>query len=292
MILTADLHLRRTAPRARIDDYLATQERKFRFILERARATPPLLVGGDFFHMAKPGEGLLRWVIDLLKEYNVRPIVVPGQHDLPGHSLEQINESGLGVLAAAGVIQLLTQEQFLGPGYFIEAAAYGVIPRNRKRPEPCYLNILLWHHMIINDPLWPGQVADKAPAILRKYPQFDLIVTGDNHQSFYIMDGGKRFLINPGSMMRMTAAQINHKPTIFKWENNVLTPILIPIEENVLDLSELEANKEKDERIGAFIERISTQWEVELSFQKNMEKFFQENCTDPEVKELVWRVME
>jgi DNA repair exonuclease SbcCD nuclease subunit len=293
MILAADLHLRRTTPRARTDNFFETMGRKFRFILKQAQASPPLLVAGDFFHTPRPGEGLLRWVIDLLREYKVKPIVVPGQHDLPGHSLEQIGESGLGVLAAAGVIQLLTREQFLGPGYHIEAAAYGVTPRNKKRQEPCHLNILLWHHMVINESLWPGQEADKAPAILRKYPQFDLIVTGDNHTSFTTMNGStKRWLVNPGSMMRMTAAQVNHLPHVFKYENGVVTPITIPIEPDVLDLAELEAVKDKDERISAFVDRLSSQWEAGLSFEKNVEKFFQTNKTDPEVVALVWRCLE
>lgn len=295
MILCADLHLRRTAPRARTDDYFATQERKFRFVLAQAQASPPLLVAGDFFHQPRPGEGLLRWVIDLLREYGVKPIVVPGQHDLPGHSLEQIPDSGLGVLAAAWVVHIL--EEFIQPVIILTGSeivwgcAYGQNPHPSMHDSQRF-NILLWHHMVINDPLWPGQEADKAPAILRQYPQFDLIVTGDNHTSFTTMNGStKRWLVNPGSMMRMTAAQVNHLPHVFKWENGVVTPIPIPIEKDVLDLSELESSKGRDERIAAFVDRLSTQWETGLSFEKNLENFFRENKTDPDVLEAVWRCM-
>jgi DNA repair exonuclease SbcCD nuclease subunit len=113
MILTADIHLRRTTPSVRMDNYFVAQEKKFRFILEQAQLSPPLLVAGDFFHIAKPGEGLLRWVIDLLREYRVSIICTPGQHDLPNHSIEQIGESGLGVLKSAGVITIL--EEFSQP---------------------------------------------------------------------------------------------------------------------------------------------------------------------------------
>lgn len=295
MILTADLHLRRTTSIARIDDYQSAQEKKLRFILQQAQDSGGLLlVAGDFFHVAKPGEGLLRWVIDIFKEYTVYTICAPGQHDLPGHSLQQLPESGLAVIESAVDLAVLTKDY--GPMTFddwaIWGCSYGEEP-DKSMVDTTRKNLLLWHRMVIQEKLWPGQIADKSPAILRKYNQFDLIVTGDNHQSFFDMNGKeKRFLVNPGSMMRMTAAQVNHRPTIYKWENNILTPIPIPIESDVLDLSELAQEKEKDERISAFVERLSTQWEAGLSFEKNMEKFFQENKTDSEVRELIWRCME
>ena len=158
--------------------------------------------------------------------------------------------------------------------------------------------------MVIQEPLWPGQEAEKAPAILRKYPQFDLIVTGDNHQSFALSEANQishpsmkpvivsgRFLVNPGSVMRMSAAQVDHKPTIYKWENGVVTPIPIPIEPDVLDLSELEAARDKDGRIQAFVERLSTEWEAGLSFEKNIENYFKANETPQEVQELIWKCL-
>ena len=302
MILCADLHLRKTTPRARVDDYWAAQERKFRFTLEQAQTSPPLLVAGDFFHQPRPGEGLLRWVIDLLREYKVVPVVVPGQHDLPGHSLEQIGESGLGVLAAAGVIILLTDPVevfYTNTDEVVWGTPYGQQPPNNKIEIEDFSppRILLWHHMVIQEPLWPGQEADRAPAILRKYPQFDIICCGDNHTSFCYKTApnespANHWLINPGSMMRITAAQVDHRPRIFKYENGLVESILLPIEDNVLDLSELDAVKDKDSRIQAFVERLSMEWEAGLSFEKNIEKFFTENKTDPEVQKMVWRCLE
>jgi hypothetical protein len=290
---------------------MATQERKFRFILEEAKKSPPLLIAGDFFHQSKPGPYLEQWVINLLKEYEVRPIVVPGQHDLPGHSLQQVNDSGLGVLAAAGVIELMLSEPetlcWSSFDYTVIGIPYGKLPPKGKlfQDDNTRAKVLLWHRMVINEPLWPGQVADKAPAILRKYPQFDLIVTGDNHQSFAVaeLEDAKelsstspkrkyRWLINPGSMMRMTATQVDHKPCIYKYENGAVEQIFLPIEDDVFDLTELQATKDKDERIQAFVERLNQEWEAELSFEKNLEKFFDANLTKEEVRELVWGCLE
>jgi hypothetical protein len=295
MILCSDLHIRLSIPRARIDSFFETQERKIRFLFQQAQDSDGvLLIAGDFFHIAKPGEGLLRWMISLIKEYSITIILCPGQHDLPGHSLEQISNSGIGVLESAGVIHILTKAY--GPMTFgdwaIWGCAYGEEP-DKAMVDTTRKNLILWHKMIIQEiPLWPGQIAEKAPAILRKYPQFSVICTGDNHQSFYTMNGSKRFLVNPGSITRQTAAQVDHRPHIYKWENGVLTPIPIPIEDNVLDLSELSQEKERDSRIISFVERLNSQWESSLLFEKNLEEFFNKNNVDNAVKELIWGCLE
>jgi len=307
VIFTADWHLRKNPPRSRTDDYWSVQERKLRFILKLAQESPPLLVAGDFFDQPRPGPFLECWTIKLLKEYNIRPIVVPGQHDMPGHSLDQLPDSGLGVLAAAGVIHIV--EEFSQPVIIptgteiIWGCAYGQNPHPSMNDNQRF-NILLWHYMVIDSPLWPGQIADHASTILKKFQQFDLIVTGDNHQTFtvqpdkpgdkgrFISGGTGRCLVNPGSMMRMTAAQVNHCPCVFKWESGELEQVFLPIEKDVLDLTDLERTQEKNGRISAFIESLDNQYEIGLSYNKNLEEHMRVNETNPKVQEIVWRSLE
>ena len=222
--------------------------------------------------------------------------MAPGQHDLPNHNLKMIRESSLGVLAAAGVIYLLTDpniplidamENPL-PHYSIFGCPFGTSPPDWKLSGEDLIHVLAWHHMVVNDPLWPGQEADKALAILRNYPQFDLIVSGDNHQSFAIADPKGRWLVNPGSLMRMTTAQVDHRPCIFKWDNGKLEQIFLPIEENVLDLSVADIPKDKAGRFGAFVEQLQGGKEIGISFDDNLKQYFNENPEEPLVQELVW----
>jgi len=306
MILTADWHLKRTPPRARTDDWLAAMEKKVRFILALAQKSPPLLIAGDLFDKARPGDFMERWLMDLIREFGIDGddiIVVPGQHDLPYHSLKEAGDSGLGVLEAADRITMIadTGDHLLGfmsgcerNDMDIYGAAYGEKPPDKYWNPNRKMAVLLWHHMVINQPLWPGQIADKAQSILRKYKQFDLIVTGDNHQSFAIADESipPRFIINPGSMMRLTAAQVNHKPCVYEWKDGRVRGILLPIEPDVLDLTQLEEDKERDERIAAFVERLGMEREMGLSYKKNLKRFFTENEVDPDVESLVWRCAE
>ena len=319
VILSADWHLRRNPPRSRTDDYFSAQERKLRFILKLAQESPPLLVAGDFFDQAKPGPFIERWIIELLKEYiypkdriqyekwgerSLQIYVVPGQHDLPGHNIEQINDSGLGVLASAGVITLLSDPGKFGLGATGSYGFNGIIngwPWGHEY-ELIYGNpniamdggtVLLWHHMVINsEPLWPGQVADKAIGLLKKYKDIQIIVTGDNHQTFAVASPDGRWLVNPGSVMRMTAAQAQHRPCVFKWESGKLEQIFLPISQDVLDLTDLERAKEKDSRISAFVESLDKQYEIGLSYEKNLEEHMQINETNPEVQKIVWGCLE
>jgi DNA repair exonuclease SbcCD nuclease subunit len=253
-------------------------------------------VAGDFFDQPRPGPFLERWVIELLKEYDIRPVVVPGQHDMPGHSLDQLSDSGLGVLAAARVIDLMSDVDNFRQWsiHSIYGQPYGtqVDLKSGIDPHPDGSRILLWHHMVINKPLWPGQEADKAPAILCKYPQFDIIAVGDNHTTFAIAAPDGRWLINPGSMMRMTAAQVGHRPCVFKWENGKLEQIFLPIAPDVLDLTDLERAKEKDSRITAFVESLDKQYEIGLGYEKNLEEHMKINRTSSEVQKIVWECLE
>lgn len=291
MICAADIHIRKTRPRARKDDFFGAMGRKLRFILELAKKSPPLVIAGDFFELAKPGEELLAWVIGLLNGYGVKPVVIPGQHDLPGHSLHRLYESGVGVLAEAGAIDLLVppaDDSVYWHGLAIYGCPYGrepIAPDNGGEPK-----ILLWHHMVIQQPLWPGQKADKGHLILKKYPQFDIIVTGDNHQSFAVASQppGNRWLINPGSMMRTRSDQIDHRPCVYEWNDGVVKQHFLPVEEDVWDLEEIEQEKGKEARHNAFVERLDTTAEVGVLFEDNLEAHLEANQVRQPVRDRVW----
>lgn len=291
MIFCSDPHIRSSIPRCRIDDFALAQDNKLNFICQEAVKSPPLVIPGDLLHLPKSNQWIEQYLIRTFKQYNIPIIITLGQHDLPGHSLQQINDGSIGVLQAAGIIHILTKES--GPwidandGWIIWGCAYGEEP-DKTMVDNQRKNILIWHKMVIKgDPLWPGQQADQAEKILRINDKYQIIVTGDNHQT-HVTEVLGRKLINPGSVTRQSAIQINHHPVIFKLDNDKIEKIQIPHEDNVLDLAELESAKDKDERISAFVESLDKQWETGLSFEKNLEQFMEKNKTEPEVKAMVW----
>ena len=292
LLLSADFHLRKTRPKSRIDNFFESQERKIRYIFQLAQDNNcPLVIAGDFFELARPGEFLNQWIINLIGEYSIQIFVTPGQHDIPNHNLALINDSGLGVLAAAGAITLLTDpnKPIIVGKYVIFGCPFGTDPNSIvfKKGINDKIKVLVWHHMTILEPLWEEQYADKAGKLLRLFPQFDLIVTGDNHQSF-TYDRKDKWLINPGSVMRKAADQIEHQPSVYSYNEGVVERLYLPIEDEVFNVSHIKLAKEKEARYGDFIAKLHTGFKIGIDLNHNFVSFFKENQVRKSVENLVW----
>jgi hypothetical protein len=135
---------------------------------------------------------------------------------------------------------------------------------------------------------WPGCEALPASKLLKKYPEYDLIVTGDNHQSF-VEEYEGRLCVNPGSMMRMTADQADFKPSIYLWyaETNTVKRVYLPIEPDVISREHIDRKRERDDRLDAFVGRLNTEWEAEVSFEENVTRILEENKIQDSVRKIV-----
>lgn len=274
-ILCSDIHLRDSIPVARIDDYWLAQEKKIKFISDLQKEHDCLIFcAGDIFHKAKSSQYLEAWAIDFLPPMTC----IAGQHDLPNHNFENLNKSSLGVLQSAGIVNVLN----------IPFGDIGVVYEIKNK------KIAMTHRMILK----PDDKQDKIIGgmdtikLLKKYPEYDLILTGDNHKSFTVEHEG-RLLVNPGSMMRMTAGQINHKPRVYLWdaEKNEVEIVYLPIEKDVISREHIEIQKEKDAKIEAFINRMKQDYEIDISFDSNMKSFLQSNEVRPSVEKIIWEEM-
>jgi len=294
MIFCADIHARYSRPKARKDNYLETQDRKLRFLCQLAQESPPWLISGDLLDKANSNQWLEQYLISLFKEYKIRPVICLGQHDLVNHSMELFDNSSISVLLAAEVIRIVKEgKTFFTDDYCIYGASYGEEPNlgvtiNGKK------NILLWHKMVVqDDPLWVNQSADTGEKILRKYKQFDIICTGDNHNTF-VCQSKNRFLVNSGSMMRLKTNQKDHKPCVFRWDKGNLEQIFLPIEEDVFDDSHILEKEEKENRLDGFITKLNEirpelNENSSVSFKGNLKNFFQVNKDMRDVEEITWR---
>lgn len=283
-ILTSDWHLREDTPICRIDNYWITQWSKVSFISQLQRQyNCPVLHAGDLFDKWKPSPYLLRQTIESIPD---KFYTVYGQHDLPQHSLELTNKSGINVLLAAGKLKLL-----------LIGKHWGQEPNPKEKSTiRMFANrdVLVWHKMNYQGKKpWPGCTDPIATSLLRKYPQYDLIVTGDNHKSFSEEYEG-RWLVNPGSLMRMNADQVNHHPCVYAWyaETNTISLIPLPHEPDVISRDHIEKKEERDNRIDAFISKLDTNYEAEMSFEQNLAQFFKVNQVRESVKQIIYKSLE
>ena len=297
-ILTGDIHLREDTPTCRTDDFFAAQEKKIEFLYELQKEhNCEILDAGDLFHKYKSSPFLLKWAIENMPDI----VTVPGNHDLPAHNLDDIHKSDLGVLYAAGVATVLAPEYDESPHICgLRRKTYEVwgFPWGKKIKPPTgnfgHRKVALNHVLTYTGRrLWPGMKADGATKILKANPDYDLIVTGHNHLPFAIEYEG-RWLVNPGSLTRQTADQIDHKPRVYLWyeEDNTVEPVYLPVEKDVISREHIDKKNERDERIESFIARLNDDMEVGLSFESNLEKFFETNKVHPGVRKKVWEAVE
>lgn len=305
-VIGADLHVREDVPVCRTDDYLTAQFGKMAFIqkLCKDNDNAPFLCAGDLFDNWKPSPWLLSKCLELLP---LLTIVVPGQHDLAQHSLAELPKTGLQTLAQAGRVFILSGgfERVLGgpggPLASVSGYAYGETAKDAVRDEENTKYILLWHHLTCSGSQpWPGARADEITDIrgkLRGLRGYDLVVTGDNHQQFYSQGIFSRVVfVNPGSMMRMSADQVDFEPAVFGWcaSDNSITRIPLPIKKGVVSREHLGGEKKetRDKRMEAYICRAKRQFESHLSFVENLKTHIKQNKISPDVEALIWKATE
>lgn len=173
-ILTADWHLREDIPTCRTDDFEETQWRKVKYISDlQKKYRCPVIHSGDLFDYWKPSPALLSKAIENLPSqfYSIY-----GNHDLPQHNIELASKSGLHCLVKAGVVKLLHHQ---GDWNYQE---------EELKPSPILSEtypLLVLHTMTYQGALpYPGCKDLKSIALLRKYPDAQLILTGHNHKPF------------------------------------------------------------------------------------------------------------
>jgi len=276
-ILTADWHLRLDTPICRTDNFPKTEWGKVDFISALQRKYQcPVFHAGDLFDKWNPSAELLS---EASKHMPENFFSVYGNHDTPQHNLELVYKCGLYNLMINGKVSVPQNghwNQSLGDG------RTGWIVRGRQ---------LTMQHIMTYQGLepWPGCTDPKAAKLLRKYPQFDLILTGDNHQAFVEEHKG-RLLVNPGSIFRMDADQIDFKPRVYLWHaaDNTVTPIYIPIVKESVSREHLDVIKERENRIDAFISKLNGDWKISMSFEDNLEQFKKLNKVKSKVMTIIY----
>lgn len=277
-ILTSDWHLREDTPVCRTDDFWEAQWKKVDFVSKlQKKYGCRVFHAGDLFHHWKPSPYLLSKTIEHLPNDFW---TVYGNHDLPQHSIELKEKCGVYTLWQARSLKILQQGHWDDlPDADLDYTIQGK-------------QVYVWHKFVyVGKEPFPG-AKGKARTIMEKYKQFDLIVTGDNHQSFvYPLDG--RLLVNPGSLMRQEAGQIDFKPSVYLWfaEDNSVERVYLPIDENVVSREHIVKVEERDERMDAFISKLNDDIKTTLSFEENIKRFMAKNRMRKPVKDIINSVL-
>lgn len=278
-ILMADVHRSDETPVCRTDNYLEAQNKKLLFVKKLQKEHDCIvLCAGDLLDYWKSSPRLITMTIRYLPK---KFYCIYGQHDLPQHSLDLAEKSGTFTLAEGRHLALLA-----GAHFGQDPAGHSIEIKDRK--------ILVWHKLVWTGRTpWPGCTDPTAETVMKQYPKYDLILTGDNHKPFVVEKNG-RLLVNPGSVMRSTTDQVNHKPRVYLYyaDDNTVEPVFLPIEAGVISQDHITKQKERDERINAFISRVGEEFEIGLSFEENLIRFEQANKIHKSISTIIRKAME
>ncbi len=223
-ITCSDLHLTWKTPIARTDNFLDTAIYKLSWLKENYPEYP-LLIPGDIFDKARPENSIL--LIAKVKEVLKNTFCIPGNHDLSYHSLNYFDTSAYGILDAMINIDIRYKEfeDFILYGYPFGQEIEHVEKGNK--PLVAMTHQLTFEKTTIMDN------GVSALYLLQEYPEYDIIITGDNH-TFFITEYAGRYVINPGSLLRMKADQINYQPKAIIYDEGKIEEVDIPIEEDAV----------------------------------------------------------
>jgi predicted phosphodiesterase len=274
-ILFADLHLLENRPICRTDDIEITMINKLSFIQQlQIKHECPVFFSGDLTEKWKVSP----WLISLALRYLPKHMIgVPGNHDLPAHNLNRLDESAYWALVSGGRIDDLSDgEEIEWDDMVVRGFPFGTKLMPTKPIKGMKQVAIVHHYVYKGRKPFPGQLTG-VTSLMRKLKGYDLILTGDNHLPFTHKSRGQ-LLVNPGSIFRWDADQIDDRPRVYLWyDDNTIEPIFLPIEQGVISRDHIDIQNKRDERIVSFIARLNNQTDIGLSFKKNMDRFIREN---------------
>jgi len=279
-ILTSDWHMmeKERNPPCRTDNHFKAQMKKVKEIYKlQKKYDCQVLNAGDIFEHWKGSPELIN---NCLRNFPKKMKVVAGQHDLPQHSMDLLNKSSFESLRLGGAFQMIWNGGSWGADLAKIVAEYW---KNRK--------IIVAHMLIWKDQEpYPGCIEPRVNQVFKMFPDADLILTGDNHQTFTARKG-KQLLVNPGSLTRHKADQINHKPCVFLWNasKNSVKKHYLKIKKDVISRDHIDEINEKEERGKAFISSLNNDWLADLSFDDNVERSIKANSLNKSICKFVYK---
>jgi len=305
MIFSAisDLHFSDKKPKYRKDpSYLSTCFLKLERILDHVVVTgsTTLVIGGDIFDYPTVPRHVVTDMQILLSKYDIRILVIPGQHDLRYHA-KGIANTPLGNIVSSGLMELLTPNKPI----IIEGVRF--IGKGWEEKVSCEGDVLTTHQMVTKKgPLWPGQ-SDfiSAPGILNQHKDFKCVISGDNHKphSFVPPKEPDRLQINCGSIMRSSKDQVDHKPLIWTIDTSDYSfhsdELNVQEAKKVFDFPKMAldetkdiARKEAQEKIDAFVDSFDQKEGEKTDFKTVVKRVINDTKPNEAVKNIINGILE
>jgi len=277
ILLTADWHIRGDAPICRADrDWIESQCVDIKnvhdiFVREEC---DEMWIMGDLFHRAICSTETVNALLNALQLWSREQIyILPGNHDLPYHSYDNIDGSSLGIVLK--YYKELKSDIYSGTCH-LYTAPFGLDDPQRDVAilEKMDMNVWVTHRLTFpNNEARP--IADCgciAQDLLDMAPTIPLVLTGDYHHGYlYTAPDGRR-VCTPGCLNIQAVDMAGYRPGVFVWDTNTgkITRHELPENASITD-TYIVQSKQKDERLEECVARIRDTEQVSFDFEENLE---------------------
>lgn len=295
-LLLSDLHFRRDAPVCRDQsEWYETFMRKIKWIAELDYEC--ILDAGDVFHRAKPSPQDISMAITAYGLLGTQHVyIAAGNHDLPRHSPDLYEESGLCTLGTARFNMVISPHKRVVRGD-LDINLFPYSTEFQQGKGIAVAHIMCWHKVAP----FPGLPEHTQAEAVRKRCEdlgYELVVTGHNHRSFHLP--GKCQLVNVGGIMRSAADECDRTPTVYIYDSSTreVEKYPIPVIVDAVKTDHLDKIKEKsdlademEQGLQTFIQSMDGR-AAGVSFRQNMEAALLDSKVEREVRELVEGAMQ
>jgi len=296
-IACADLHLCHQAPACRAAEpcWYEAMLRPIQQLQNLANCyNAPILCAGDVFDRWNAPPAVINWAIRVLPKM----YAVPGQHDMPQHSYDELARSAYDTLQLAGVIINLPPGQptvikhaknkpFTAVGYPYGHSAGQTTRLPSALPHPI---VAVCHEYIwTGEHKYPG--AETARNVRRKaksLSHFDCAIFGDNHMGF--MTKVKRcHVFNCGTFTRRRTSDADYHPQVgLIMQDGQIVPTPLDISQDVIDRAITDATPAQENlNVDRFLEELDGLALNPLDFRSLVSHYLSTNKPRPEVEQAI-----
>ena len=290
MVVSADLHLREDRPRCRKDEnWIVTQEKALNQLCHFCvKNNCNLFLVGDIFNSAHEYRMVIyiqKIAIKLFK-FGLHLYYIWGNHDCLYHNGVNFYKSAIGLLKNS-INCFPIKNYFVENG--IDDFSAGNFDEETDNKKFIFKHVLCFPDM---KSLPPNVDAMTAKDLLEEYTNAQWIFTGDYHKNFHYEKNG-RHVVNPGCLLRQAVDFKNYQPGFYfiDTDKNIVEFNLIIDSEEFIDDSYILREKEKEERIEAFANKIGEVESVSLDYAENVRAAISTSNLSDELVETIEELM-
>ena len=230
LICLSDIHWSHTAPSARTNepDWYAAMASQLRELADfwRSVGHPPIAMAGDLFDRWNPPIQLVNFICPKLLEYFGKDTIfaIPGQHDLPFHSISQIEKSAYWNLVQNEAIRDISGRKLSNGELTLYGFEWNSSEIRSKKPNSGPgQHVVLCHRYAFSNKSQCYHGADISQTYsTHGFEGFDLLHYGDNHIRWSAPG-----VVNPGTFytrykndvgQRCGAYCLREDGTTYEWE--------------------------------------------------------------------------